>query len=187
MWWRLTIEVIFAVFVLLGGTSLWAILKAPAHLRRILLNPVELVRVAEFFGRESILADAVGVAPIGTFAANIAILSRAHIGALRKTLPLCVLAAIGGIGCSYYFLGPWYSVGNAALALMLALPGLPPSAANYNIEHVRSILVILCKWNSVDPEACAHFCLESVPHGAFEPIYHVVENLTGIRSQSAGP
>jgi hypothetical protein len=87
MFWRILLEVLFVLILVFAGGPFWSCLKAPKHLRSLLVDPVELKRLIDHFGYDKLLADAhkIKAPPFGTFGDAITIWDSAHYKSLSST------------------------------------------------------------------------------------------------------
>lgn len=58
MFWRVLLELLLLLIILFAGGSFWACLKAPRHLRNLLSDPMELMRLVDHVGYDKLRAEA---------------------------------------------------------------------------------------------------------------------------------
>lgn len=176
MWWKYVIEAVI-VLVLMGlSASFWSLLKAPRHLRIILSDPKELKAFLDFLNPQTVLREAETIEPVfDSYEKNIKLFKESHFGALRQSqVPLLFLSVIILIGS--YFMGISYLVANTAIFFVPALLPMVSSAKNQNMTYIRTIILNLLKWNSIDPDGCSAYC--QTTHSEYKTLYELLKNST---------
>ncbi len=177
--WKVILEILLGIILLVIGSSVWAIIKSPRDFRRTLRDPNRLSNFFESYDQTKFLEEAEKIKPIsGSYIQNIALFGRAHFGALSQTRNLLLLLAIAVIGGSY-FLGLIYLVINLALFLLPAGFDIPASAKNYNLTHVYTVAVNLAKWNIEDRTNCADYCTHAEP--ILAQVYRLIDEMQHAR------
>ena len=175
MMWRIVIEVVFVAALLFLGSSFWACLKAPAHLRRMLADETELRRLIDHFVWDKLDAEARNVKPLPIgYADTLVLWDRAHFKSLSQTrnyLGVAVALVLAGS----WWLGLGYFLVNAAIFALMGFSDIPASAKNNNARHLPTVIMNLILWIKNDQHACMTFC--TVQHSEYRNLYNIVASM----------
>jgi hypothetical protein len=153
VFWRILLELFFVVVIVFAGAGFWGCFKSPKHLRDMLCDPAEIMRVIDHAGYDKLrrkMKD-VEAPPRGTFCETIMIWEAAHYRSLSHTRNLLVFVVLAALGSSA-LLGLWYFTVSFFVFCLLGFAELPSSARNNNANHVILVTLNLMKWISEDAQ-----------------------------------
>lgn len=173
--WRIVIEIVFVVALFFLGSSFWACLKAPAHLRRMLADESELRRLIDHFAWDKLYAEAQNIKPLPVgYGGMLRIWDAAHHKSLSLPRNYLGVGAVVVLAGSWY-LGVGYFLVSAAIFTLMGFSDVPASAKNNNASHLRPVILNLIRWVREDQQACAAFC--KVEHAEYRNLFNVLTSL----------
>jgi hypothetical protein len=163
MWWKVIVEVLIVVAIMMAGSSFWACVKSRGHLGRLLGDVTELQGLIDYIGPSKIAQESSGIEPVfGSYAANIATFERIHLAALRQTATQLLIGIVVLLVLSL-FLGVYFFAVSVAIFLLVSIGDIPASARNSNATHVHTLISNIYKWNHTDSDACRSYCTRGRP------------------------
>lgn len=177
MTWKIIIEIIAGLIVLVLGNIFWSSLKSPNYLRKVMADYEALTKYIKFISKDKLIQAADEVQPIDTQKLTYEDIIRyrllASFKALYKTriifLIIIVLTLIGS-----YFLIWYFILINLGLFIIMSFNKISSSAENEVFNDVQVVILNLYRWHKIEPEKCKEFCMEKRP--TFKIIYTAVVN-----------
>ena len=163
MWWKVILEVLIVVAIMMAGGTFWGCVKSSKHLSRLLGDISELKRLIEYIGPTNIADEGSAIKPVyGSFAKNIEVFESARYESVRQTAGLMFTGIVVLLIISF-LLGVWYFAVSSAIFLLLSIGDILAVAKNYNATHVHSLILNIYKWNHTDSAGCRNYCSQEQP------------------------
>ena len=108
MWWKVIVEVLIVVAIMIAGGIFWGGVKSSKHLRWLLGDVSELTRLIEYIGPTNIAEEGSAIKPVhGSFAKNIEVFESIDYESVRLTAGLIFIGIVVLLIISF-LLGVWY-------------------------------------------------------------------------------
>lgn len=175
MWWKILLEIVIGILMLMFSLNFWSIIRLPAHLRYVLGDSRELKRILNILGPDRLIKESENVEPVfGSYIKNILIDHQSLSSALLMTKFLMLFGTTVLIVVSY-FLGTIFVAINFLLFLLPMLLGPQAIAKQHNYNHLHTVILNIYKWNKVNPDECLSYCNEK--DISLKQVYLVVREL----------
>ena len=176
MTWKIVIEVIAGIVILVLGNIFWSCIKTPKYLADVLSDYDELRKYVIFATKEKLIE----LAEFNTKAFDPSIISFESIISSLLTISnekriktrtlvtiFIFLILIGSIFLQWYFV-----LINIGLFLIIGLNGIASFEINNVFSDIHSIILAVYRWNKTDHVKCEEFCTVTNPR--FLKIFRLV-------------
>lgn len=175
MWWKIIIELLLAIITLFLGINLWALIKSPSHLRRIISDKIILKESLNIIGPDKFIIEANNMQfALGDHKRFIETWDNSRINSLSITRNLLLMLYLIVLIVSGY-MGNTYLIINILLSLLLYLQPINSHAINNNIVHIHTIMLNIYKWNDEDKSGCENYC--TFVHPEYLQLYKIVDDI----------
>lgn len=175
MLWRIALEVVIVFVLVMLGSSFWACLKAPTHMRSLLSDQSELRRLIDHFGFDGLYTEALNLKSDNHLHGELLLAwEYSHYRSLSQTRNMLSVGVVAVLLASWW-LGWGYLAVSVGIFALTGFGGIPASAKNNNAKHLPTVILHLIKWMREDPQQCAQFC--TVQHPDYRNLYSIIVEL----------